>query len=397
MTAWFFDLIRDAIADGGWVVLRTAPNERVTAALAEANVAMRDEDPSADTSGDVECVALRALQPECQRMARWLVAEKGLRWHDIEQIVTSVREPSEDIVRIAYDQLQAHTRRTARVLATIRAPNHVNGRFGQLAWGDTSASWSVTRDAVGELRHSGFLQSDDALADGEIRMPRTGRQFVSTQASAIEGDLLLSLHEKLASIDNFAALSPEAQIEAHYHAAHSENVELAKRTARFYGTELSHLATRLSLAGKYGDAASLFEHVVGTFDATDAYAWEYFGYNLARCDWKSHEKGRHEDQIRRAYEQAHTLAPWNALYHGRWLGYRAERGENIQYEIEHALPRYLQRSQDLFDDAASHFIEAVFDGLRRGRQLLVRDAIRARWSTRLEEVAPRALSKHSSD
>jgi len=377
----FFDIIRDAIAEGGWLVVRPWPTTHVTEQLFDASL----EPAPTSASTHVEDF----FMPDCRPTVRWLIEHGTLTDADVTRIVTTVRDPNDHIVGVAYDVLRTATRAAARRISATRAPSHANGTFGDLPWADTT----ISRSAFVELRDAGFLQSDDYGSPNEIRLTRRARALL-TRHAVLEADSVRGIHTQLANIAEFKSQSTEKKLEVHYHAVQAGDVDLAKGTALYYGTELRHVATHLSREKKaYAEAANLFRYILDNFDGTDGYAWEYFGYNLARSDAETHESGKHEKEILEAYAQAHGLSPQNPLYEGRWLGYRAERGQNVASQIERALAHYLDRSE-AWDaaDLVSLFIRPALDGMRRGKQTTERHKIIQKWRTRLESVGPQVLA-----
>ena len=384
MRAQFFDIVRDAIAEGGWLVVRPWPTANVSEQI------FVDDLAPASPSGAVTDF----FMPDCRPTVRWLLRRGALTESDAMRIVTSVRDPSEHVLRVGYDILNADAREAARRLSASRAPSRPNGGLGDLAWG----SRTLSRAAFDDLREAGFFQADDALMSSDYRLTRRARGMLSLHANAIDGPRgRTEMHKLLAKVPNFDKQPIDKQLEIHHHAAQAGDVDLAKDTALFYGTELSLVATRLSREQKaYKKAAELFRFILENFDARDAYALEYSAYNLARADGEAKTSGKHEKVIRCQYGEAHQLSPQNPLYHGRWLGYRAERGENVTSEIERGLAEYLDRAEERDDSIiVSLFADAALDGLRRGKQTLEHGTIVKRWRTRLELFAPRVLEKHA--
>jgi hypothetical protein len=138
-------------------------------------------------------------------------------------------------------------------------------------------------------------------------------------------------------------------------------------------------------------AAELFQEVVDRFDATDAYAWEYLGYNLARANDASQN-----ERILKAYERAYNLWRKNPLYHGRLLGFRGKLGMYVAPEVMRGLDRYVSEYRDE-SDAVSYFAETALTGLRRGGQQAQLDEILSRRRSILERFAPRALASVEDD
>jgi hypothetical protein len=188
----------------------------------------------------------------------------------------------------------------------------------------------------------------------------------------------------------------DRQVEAHYHALCTGDVELAKSTALYYGSELSEIARRLSIEAadieddsekrsRFKAAADLFHHVVAHFDETDAYAWEYYAYNLARAGLPE------TNRVLDAYQRAFTLRRGNPLYHGRLLGFRAQLGQRIVDEAISSMRRYALDAPQR--ESMSFFAEPVMSGLWRGAQRQQTRELLAACGALLETLAPRAMQK----
>lgn len=113
-------------------------------------------------------------------------------------------------------------------------------------------------------------------------------------------------------------------------------------TSDLYATDLRELGIRLSAKDRWLDAARTYRAIV-KLDETDAYAWEYLGYNLARAD-----SDKHAGEILSAYTNAHACAEGNPLFHGRLLGFRGRQGMEIDAEFTQGLLTYRWRGQDRF-------------------------------------------------
>ncbi|RYG32861.1 MAG: hypothetical protein EON93_10550 [Burkholderiales bacterium] len=199
------------------------------------------------------------------------------------------------------------------------------------------------------------------------------------------------------AIDLASSTTVADALETHHHAVAAKDLSLAKHTARYDGTELRVLGTQLSAEASrtqsprlFLQAAELFEYIVSNFDATDAYSWEYYGYNLARSGDLNCAP-----RVLEAYRNAARLWPDNPLYSGRLLGLRGELGENIVPEFVAALDAYIRNSSEDYD-IISFFSEAVVKGLMRQRQGDQLAAIFAQRRAVLERFAPRAAALASS-
>lgn len=383
-----YELVLEAIERGGWLVFRTCPAKSVSPELARREVMITyAPDPPASSQPE----ETKSFAPEVRPIAAWLVRRGVLSPRDLSRVVADVEDFDAHIVDLAYDALPPVARDAGKLLAAVRPPQHVNGALGPFAYAaGVPTATSIPRAAVDALRASGLLQP--GAVSSTLRMPRLVRDVLRRFAPLGMAGPLSQLHDHLAALP-IDAEDTAGQLEIHHHAVLAGNVERAKSTARFYGTGLRELARQLSFEGqrekdraKLLKAADLFSHVLAHFDPNDAYAWEYKGYNLALTNDPSLR-----DEILHAYEQAHHLWPQNPLYHGRWLGFRGQLGEEIASEVMRWIDRYVDQYGGS-EHAVSYFAETALKGLRRGKQLAQVSQIIARKRTLLERFAPQALA-----
>ena len=370
-------------APGFWLV-RSNPAGAVTAELADLAVELRS-DPDDETYG--------RFAPEVRSAARWLVGQDHLRLVDLDRIVASVRDFDEQVLALTLNALPRPTRETALTLSTVRAPCHANGGFGPLAWSDDPTPRGIPRDAVCLLEACGFLCAEVPWDTATLRMPRRVRDHLAPYARLrpSEGS---NVH-RAASEGDFERSPLSAQLEMHFHAVAARDVERALATARYHGAALKTLATALSKAEQWADAARVYEHLLAQFDRDDAFVWEYRVFNLARWDGAEGDSGRNDATIREGYEKADRLTKQlNPLYRGRLLGYRAERGDDIRAEFEAAFSGFLTQFGGDEDKAIAQFVEAVFDGLRRGRRVPELRGLIAKRRTAITRHAPEVFEKY---
>lgn len=388
-----YKLVLEAVERGGWLVFRTSPARRVSPDLADLDL---EETYTTNPHGVELPEEANPYAPEIRPIAAWLTLRGALRPRDLSRIVADVEDFDAHLVDLAYDALPPSARDAGKLLSAVRPPQHVNGAIGPFAYaGDRPTATSIPRAAADALRGSGFLQPGAAAST--LRMPRLVRDLLRRFAPLGMAGETRRLHERLAAVPIEAKGTPD-KLEIHHHAVFARDVERAKSTALFYGTELRDLATQLSLEGqherdraKFAQAAELFEYVVSTFDRTDAYAWEYLGYNLARAG-----DAANRPRIRQAYETAHRLWPDNPLYHGRLLGFRGQLGQDIVADFASWLDRYVNKFGDE-RDAVSFFAEAALKGLLRGHQREQLQRIIDQKRAFLERFAPRALTVLADD
>lgn len=374
-----------SIDRGGWVLVRTNPKPS-SPDLASLDVDLEIDDETA-LPAEYEPFA-----PECRGIAQWLVRIEALRPADLAEIVRTVKDFNTHIVRLAIDVLPRHIRESLALAASVlRAPQHVNGAFGPLAWGDAGkqpTAQTIPKNAFTVLADGGFLQKVDS--EGHWRFVRSVRSEAKVVSRLVVEESVRSLERRLATEVGIA--SPlEAKLEAHFYAVRLGDVELATKTASAYGSELRELAIQLSREEhRHLEAAHLFEHIVTRFDETDAYAWEYLGFNLALVeDPNAYPKVLH------AYQQAHKHWPENPLYHGRLLGFRAQIGDNVDSDIVRSIGHYVQAYGDE-REGVSHFAQTAIMGLVRANQTERARSIITKCRGWLERFAPRALADLNS-
>lgn len=382
-----FGLLLNAVERGGWLVLRTCPSRSLSAELADLDVEITDQP---EPAADVQAGEVKLFAPDVRPIAAWLLRRAGFRPRDLSRIVEDVADADAHLVHLAYQMLSPTACDTGELIATLRPPQHINGCLGPLTFADQRPSATrVPRRGVEELRAAGFLQSG---AEGSaLRMPRLVCKLLRGFALLSMEDEVQRIHSRLGA-EPITDRSKEDQIEIHHHAVKTGDLELAMRTAVFYGTELRDLATRMGLEAKrcrdrskHRKAAEIFEHVIHRFDGADAYAWEYLGYNLALT-----RDAAQRDRIRHAYEQAHRLWPTNPLYHGRLLGFLGQHGDDIAREVVRWIDRYVNQYGDEHE-AVSYFVEPALRGLLRGgRSEQIAWILKHRRSI-LERFAPQAL------
>lgn len=377
-----------AVDDGGWLVARPNPQPAVDEEIESLRLEVGEPSGTAPL-GDP---TLAPFASDVRPIVAWLVETRRIASEQVADILEEVKEPNAYVVSLAYDALPERARRTARALSLVRAPSHANGSFGRFAWADEpQGPTDVRRAEVAVLEQAGFLVRDDARKQGDLVMPRRARSFIEGIARAVDPSVVSKVHAALADSTTFEDEPVESQIEIHHHAARTGDVALTRSTARYFGFELRTLATELSkVHHNYAGAATLFRELVDNFDSTDAYAWEYLGYNLALANRKPGEAQARS--ILQAYERAHQLDSQNPLYFGRLLGFRAERNLPFRTQFEGAMQQYA--SVFGAENYVSWFVMPVFDGLKRARRKRERDELLRSWRSLLERCAPEVLEKH---
>jgi tetratricopeptide (TPR) repeat protein len=369
-----FRVLVQAAERGGWVFLRTAP--RKDASLELEGVGLAETEPLQSPGPNQYTDALAGLAPSTRPICRWLVQEGALTAKRAAATIQGLGPAAdEEIIATAYDRLARSARDAVKRLSLVRPAQAVNGALGRFAVVEREPSArQVSRAAVKSLCDAGFLQP--GVAPSTLRVPVLVRQFLAARARWSLTEPWEAEHRWLAQA---AGESAEEATEAHFHAIHSGDAQLAVETARYYGSDLRALAYRLSCdEERFAEAAQIYKRVVEDFDANDAYAWEYYAFNLVRARDKAKSGFSASDihEISDAYRRAVSLAQQNPLYHGRYLGFRARIGDDVREEVVEALRRY----QTAHGSAATSFFgDQVLKGLRAGGKRSLTAELLKRW------------------
>jgi hypothetical protein len=179
------------------------------------------------------------------------------------------------------------------------------------------------------------------------------RHTLLARASITQSDRMLTEHRWLATRQ---PKNVNEKVETHYHAIESLDRTLAEQTAWYYGADLRRIAFDLSKnQQQYPQAADIYRTILRDFDAEDAYAWEYLGFNLAYAYEGKEIPSSLRDEIREAYAKASRLDSDNPLYKGRELAFRAQLGERVRTDFQ----RYLRRFRQMGDEAVSYLAKPI--------------------------------------
>lgn len=379
-----------------FLLMRPRPSLSVSTKMAGL-VDEREDDAAAEPS---LLPFISVLSPESQPILRWIVEKNALQLQDVEELFDACEgqegQFERSVLSIAYEKMPPSARSAAKRLSAVRGVQHHNGNLGpftleQNPSGDQTEA--LFARGVQALEDCGFLQATGTQQHSALRMPRAARGMLRPLAQLGEPEAIEAIHKRLSEM-SFDRAPRSQQLEIHYHAIQSQDLERALATSVYYGADLRAMAFRMSREGRHDESAALYKIIVDRFDPQDAYAWEYFAYNLALA----HDQGLPESSataIHSAYQRAHELDRHNPLYHGRFLGFRATQGEDISAEFGRVLARYQRESGERLD-AISYFAEPVLNGLQRGRQHRRRRELLAQWGTVLQH-APRLRPFLGSD
>ncbi|WP_437916374.1 hypothetical protein WME73_17190 [Sorangium sp. So ce302] len=391
----FLARMLSSVDQSRWFVVRPRPSPDIDIAL-----------PSNDREGEPapafpELVDVNdRLAPECRPILDWLIRSGTLSVVDVRERFEAGEPASFDrhLISVAYNTLRGNSAETAKRWSSLRRARHLDDhslpgplvdRREAVVSDVIDETTPITSAAVAELRKRGFLQSGP-LVDGSPtwRMPRSVRVFLRRHALASMPDRIGADHRTLAALSPAGAYAGlENQLEAHYHAVHvhpirEQDIDHAFATARHYVADLRAMAVRLSVVSEdYQNAARIFRRILDV-DGTDAYAWEYFAYNLSKSYRNELPPEQDRALILEAYKNAteHARDRDNPLYHGRLLGFRARLGEDVRREFDQRMRLYIEYPSST--SAVGYFAEAVLNGVPAGP---TRQAMIARWARQLEK------------
>lgn len=318
-------------------------NASLLAALEGAPEVVRFESVTTST---VEGSTLSGFDDDLQPLARWLLDHEHLSERSLQECLR--RQRPRHVLVVMWDVIDPDAREAALRLSAFRAPQHLNGVFGPIAlrkqMSGSMGLESVSRPAVDMLLTMGLLRRHEA--SGEVYFPRQIREFLRACANEYPRRELQADHITIARA--ISGQGTEDRIEQHYHAVQGRDAALALRTSKYYGADLRTIAREASLTGAYDDAATIYRNIVESFDARDAYAWEYLGFNL----WRPYR--RHPDRMRSetsreigfALSKACTVDAddsTNPLYLGRLVGFLAVTGNNVSNEFRRHVREFSAR------------------------------------------------------
>jgi hypothetical protein len=367
----FRELIERCVKRNGWVVVRPRPSPEVALPMPEP--------PSLPSPVPELAPLFEQVSPEIRPLLSWLVRSGNLAWRDVERRFEAVghdhAELERRLISVAYNALPERAANAAERLCILRHALASDERLGPYIILDDKESVVVakvmeestwlTRDSLDTLVAAGVLQPW-SVGDGRnaLRMPRSVRGFLAQHLDATRPAWMGSEHRRLADpVMERAGL--DSRLEVHHHAtrvypANQADIDRAFATARYYAVDLRDMAFRLSADEERFDVAAQVYRRIVDIDKTDAYAWEYLGYNLARAYTQKPPPEHVRAQVFEAYENAIAYDPSgdNPLYHGRLLGFRARLGDDVAVDFEQKMRRY-KRSPA----AMSFFVEAVLKGV----------------------------------
>lgn len=422
-----FELLIDAIGENGWMAIRPRPRiavnqkfpeDMIKLAKSAYNGVLRNK-YNGEPLGKVAQRIGSAYVP----LLDWLLGQKrGPSFEDLEDIleVGRVSGLQRHLVMQICDMLPPLALEAAIVISAVRGPQQLNGSLGPfslLATNEASAetraieesAWRLgawrtpARSQVDLLHQCGFLQSAPWVGPDYVYMPNVIRRHLQGLGWLATPERQEERHGWLANGESrMNAGGIGSELEMHFHAVRGHDLERAKATSRYYGADLRELAFHRSrraaekrrpeeAGALYREAADIYKLIIDDFDSDDAYAHEYLGYNLARAVELDVGMGKPMgEEIRArildAYRFAAEKEPNNPLFEGRWLGFRAQCGEDVRDVFEAKLEGYRKNVSDV---AAGYFAEAVLHGWsRNSNRRALAEELRQKWAphvTRLRE------------
>lgn len=365
--AELLDTLIRAAQRGGWIFVRPWPRLSLSLRLDFTDLV---GDEPADRVG---------LPPGAVILRRWLAEHGGASDARLEALLAEVDGLAEALTDAALDALPPAALRAGVTLSAVRSELALNGTCGPLRW-DEAGPDAVARDGVACLREAGLL-----LPTGPTkrqRISRILRQRLDARMTAGERGARRQAHAALAR--RAAGSSSPEILERHYHAVQAADLEVALETAVFFGSDLREIARERSFQGRYAEAAAIYRTIVERFDAHDAYAWEYLGYNLARAQESPQVDAL--DRIEAAYLTAHRLARTNPLFHGRLIGLRIEHRGAPLADADRLCALYRAQAGPLGRD---WFGWQIVRALRRSGRRDDADAFQSAWEIRAPQERPR--------
>lgn len=344
-----FQILLDAFKHGGWVLVRPEPRIETTIELSDWGCATIPTSgfPSATEEDERLNAAMSRLSPALQALVHGLRKTGKMSAGAWVRLLDAAEPEDRDflVLETAYDALSMPAVEAAKRISLLRGPRALNGTAGPFGFaaGDTVGPRELSREAVRELEDGGWFQMGTGGGHRRFGMARIVRLFLEERAALTDPEGVVETHHWLGERPTTEL---DQGLEAHYHAIESGDADLAVKTALHYGADLRRLAHKLSEQERFDKAAELYKLIVDRFDNQDAYAWEYYGYNLARHHDVS--GGQIPDPVERAIRdalrRACDLDADNPLYRGRELGFRARRGEKVQPEFDTWMYHFRQQS-----------------------------------------------------
>lgn len=370
-----FSVLLDSVAVGGWELVRPEPRASTTGKLDEHDCAVIvSAVPRTGLSADeerLEAVAEKVLLPAVRPLADGLVANGHLRVRDMARILEAASSPAaanDVVLLLAYDVLSIDAIEAGKRLSVLRGPQRWNGVAGPFAVSDEEDGWTsridtVYRDAVDELIQGGWLEVQNSSDGGRrFAMANTIRNFLQQHAAMTGPERVREEHDLLARREPG---NVEESVEIHYHAVESGDGALARSSAKHYGADLRRIAYALSTKknasrNDFEEAAKLYRTIVLEFDAEDAYAWEYLGYNLAMQYRDRPPPPEIAKEISDAYANANKYEPSNPLYKGREIGFQARLGQRVDGDFYRWLKVFRKTGGE---DGLVIFAQRVLEGM----------------------------------
>jgi len=371
----FFAVLLDSFARCGWELVRPEPRPSTTGKLEERGCVVVDGAPPAGSETDDEqrlnAVADALLLPAIRPLIDALVENQHLSAGEVARMLEAASSSSgaNDLtLEIAYDFLGIDAIETGKRLSVLRGSQPWNGVAGPFTLRDDGEDWtarpgSVPPEAARELARGGWLQVSAEQGDGErFAIANALRTFFQNRATTTNPGRTQEEHTWLA---HRTPGGLEESMEVHYHAVESGDSALARSTAKHYGADLRRIAFALGTKKEatvvdFEAAADIYRTIVREFDAEDAYAWEYLGFNLAMTYRERPLPAPVEQEIIEAYANASRCEPSNPLYKGREIGFQARLGRNVLADFR----RWLEHFRRVGGEAAVKiFAQRVLEGM----------------------------------
>lgn len=346
---FFSDLAQFGLR-AGWIFVRTAPRSEVSQEIAW---------PDVQVEGEGELIP--GLAPSLQPLARWMIG-RGLSRDGLGRLLdaaTDDADRADALLSLFEDVLGADARDGLRRICLLREEHPINGVAGPFGPG-AEAGLQIAPEVLELLRASGALGVRRVQGGEVFAVPSVLRDWMARRMSLVEPERAREVRRKIAERAEGGTVA--ASLEAHRQAILCGDLALARRSSRYYGTDLREIALRLSQRASetrrenpardpgqgralYRQAAALYREIVTEYDASDAYAWHYLGFNrmlASRAGGRIEEEAQPE--IMEAFQRSCALSDatrYNPLYHGRRLAFEVAcgRGAALLPEIRHHIEK----------------------------------------------------------
>ena len=360
--ASFFEDLLTLGCERGWRFVRVTCRNEVSTALEDKGL---DPLPRRSRQRVSKDDLPPALSPALRPVARWLTQSGRVPAGFSQRTLAASEDVDATLVEAFTDAVGPDARGALRRLSLLREDHTWNGTAGPFLV-DSQAPLSVSRGALDRLVEAGAVHvSGPAPGPRRFTVPSVLRDRVASRHVLVEPDA--SQETRVAISRSLkSGTSMAERLEAHRQAVLAGDLPLATETADLYGSDLRILARAKSQRAQdrslsdgsrrsgFAEAAEVYRLIVNDYDDLDAYAWQYYAFNLQHA----HLPGRGRwtapsevtDAVLQAYKRSCELSDktgYNALFHGRHLAFELLIGTpftnvypRIKRQLDHTIKRY---------------------------------------------------------